>query len=116
MSKRGKQGARSTSWDSVAHWYNGWVGKRGSEYHRKLAIPALMELLRPEVNEQILDVGCGQGVLSPFIVRTGAQYTGVDASSRLIGLAKRHHKTLGRFIQGDACKLGSLRCIIGHAG
>lgn len=37
-----------TNWDAVADWYDGWVGRRGSLHHRKLAIPALMRLLDPQ--------------------------------------------------------------------
>ena len=37
----------STSWDSVATWYDGWVGEDGSEHHREVAIPALLDLLEP---------------------------------------------------------------------
>jgi SAM-dependent methyltransferase len=95
----------ATSWDKVAHWYNGWVGEQGSEHHRELAIPALLELLEPQPGEQILDLGAGQGVLSPFIKRAGAHYTGVDASPKLLQYARRHHGKQGRFIEGDACRL-----------
>jgi ubiquinone/menaquinone biosynthesis C-methylase UbiE len=91
-----------TSWDRVATWYDGWVGDRGSAYHRQLAIPATLELLRPQPGESILDVGAGQGVLAPSIVEAGAGYTGVDASPRLISAAKRRHKGIGQFMVGDA--------------
>ena len=33
-----------TSWTPVADWYNGWVGAKGSEHHRKLAIPMVLDL------------------------------------------------------------------------
>ena len=56
--------APSRSWDPVADWYTGWVGVEGSEHHRRLAIPALMELLAPAPGERILDVGCGPMVLT----------------------------------------------------
>ena len=96
-----------TSWERVATWYDGWVGDRGSAYHRELAIPAVMELLDPQPGERILDVGGGQGVLAPHIVEAGAQYTGVDASKRLIAAGKRRHARLrdARFLVGDARSL-----------
>ena len=56
---------RETSWERVATWYDGWVGDHGSAYHRELAIPAVLDLLQPQRDEQILDVGGGQGVLAP---------------------------------------------------
>jgi SAM-dependent methyltransferase len=97
-----------TSWNAVADWYNGWVGPEGSEYHRRLAIPAVMELLAPRAREMILDVGAGQGVLAPHIVRAGAVYTGVDASLRLLRYARKHHGRIGRFLLGDARRLAEI--------
>jgi ubiquinone/menaquinone biosynthesis C-methylase UbiE len=93
----------------VAHWYDGWVGEAGSEFHREVAVPALLDLLQPQAGEQILDIGCGQGVLAPSIMRAGAQYTGVDASPRLLGIARRRHGKQGRFLLGDARSLASVK-------
>ncbi|HSU15851.1 class I SAM-dependent methyltransferase [Longimicrobium sp.] len=97
--------AGSDSWNPVADWYTGWVGAEGSEHHRRVAIPALLELLLPARGEQVLDVGCGPGVLAPHVAGAGARYTGVDASRRLLEFARRHHAAHGRFVQGDATKL-----------
>jgi ubiquinone/menaquinone biosynthesis C-methylase UbiE len=103
-----KEKGVSTSWDPVAHWYNGWVGEEGSEHHREVAIPALLSLLDPQPGEEILDVGAGQGVLAPYIVGAGARYTGVDASPRLLQIARRRRVERARFVQGDAARLAHL--------
>ena len=110
MAKRKNQAqpAGSASWDPVADWYTGWVGAEGSEHHRRLAIPALLDLLRPAAGEHVLDVGCGPGVLAPHAARAGARYTGVDASRRLVAFARRHHGAHGRFVEGDATRLRTL--------
>jgi SAM-dependent methyltransferase len=109
MSRRNPDSAgsgapRETSWERVATWYDGWVGDRGSAYHRELAIPATLDLLRPEGGEAILDVGGGQGVLVPSLVQAGARVTVVDASRRLIAAAGRRHGGLSsaRYVVGDA--------------
>lgn len=102
---RGFPGAAGDSWERVAPWYDGWVGTRGSRYHQALAIPTVLDLLDPQRGEEILDVGAGQGVLSPHIAARGAYYTGVDTSPRLIGLARRRHEAAGRFLVGDARRL-----------
>ena len=60
----------------MATWYDGWVGDRGSAYHRELAIPAVLDLLQPSPGESILDVGGGQGVLAPALVEAGARVDG----------------------------------------
>lgn len=100
-------GSKETSWERVATWYDGWVGDRGSAYHRELAIPAVLDLLQPQPGEEILDVGGGQGVLAAPLVEAGARATVVDASARLIAAAKRRHRSLrgARFLVGDARRL-----------
>ncbi|MFW5772677.1 MAG: class I SAM-dependent methyltransferase [Phototrophicaceae bacterium] len=92
-------------WDAVAAWYDGWVGRDGSHHHQRLAIPALLRLLDARPGQQILDVGCGQGVLAPHISQTGAPHTGADVSQRLLDYARQHHGQHGRFIQADAARL-----------
>ena len=99
--------SRETSWERVATWYDGWVGDRGSAYHRELAIPAVLDLLDPAPGDAILDVGGGQGVLAPYLVEAGALVEVVDASPRLIAAGRRRHRTLrgARFLVGDARRL-----------
>ena len=111
---KSRKGTIPTSWDAVAHWYDGWVGPAGSEHHREVAIPALVDLLDPKPDEKILDVGAGQGVLAPYIARLGACYTGIDASPRLIRLARQRHGKDARFLVGDARNLAALHDL--HAG
>jgi ubiquinone biosynthesis O-methyltransferase len=43
---------------------------------------------------QILDVGCGGGLLSETLARAGAHVTGIDASAASISAAKHHYATL----------------------
>jgi ubiquinone/menaquinone biosynthesis C-methylase UbiE len=98
---------RETSWEQVATWYDGWVGDRGSAYHRELAIPAVMDLLQPHPGEEILDGGGGQGVLAPYLSDAGASVTVVDASARLVAAGQRRHgrRRGARFVVGDARRL-----------
>jgi SAM-dependent methyltransferase len=71
-------------------------------------VPAVLRLLTAQPGDRILDVGAGQGVLSSAITGAGASYVGVDASPRLVQLAKKRHGAEGRFIVGDARRLTSL--------
>jgi len=101
------QRKRPSGWDAVASWYNGWMGEGGSHHHQKVAVPAVIKLLQPQPNEQILDIGAGQGVLAPHIAKAGAKYTGVDVSPKLLEYARKHHGKNGRFLQCDAAQLAS---------
>lgn len=97
----------------MAKWYNGWVGKKGSLYHRAVAIPKVMELADLKPNELLLDLGCGQGVLAPHVLKQAARYQGVDGSRTLVQLARKHHasgskKGDAQFILGDVRKLSTL--------
>lgn len=98
-------GRQVDGWDAVAAWYDGWVGAGGSEHHRNVAIPALMDLLAPQPGEHILDIGAGQGVLAPYVAEAGARYTGVEVSRRLLKYAHEHHAQHGDFVRGDAADL-----------
>ena len=42
----------------------------------------------------ILDIGCGGGLLSEPMTRLGANVTGIDASSKNISIAKLHAKKI----------------------
>ena len=47
---------------------------------------------RPLDKINILDIGCGGGLLSEPMTRLGANVTGIDASSKNINIAKHHAK------------------------
>lgn len=49
---------------------------------------AVARLLDPQRGERILDLGCGDGVLSVDLALSGAHITGVDASPELVGGAR----------------------------
>lgn len=95
----------------MADWYAGWSGPHGSNHHRLLAIPALLDLLEPQPDEAILDLGCGPGPLAPAILRRRATYVGVDLSPRLVAVARRTHGE-ATFLVADATALHECRDIV----
>ena len=48
----------------------------------------LLDLLRPRPGERILDLGCGDGVLTEKIAAAGARVTAVDSSPEQIAAAR----------------------------
>jgi trans-aconitate methyltransferase len=56
-------------------------------------VPALgqpvLDLLEPKSGERILDLGCGDGVLTKKIVDAGALVVGVDASADMVAAAQK---------------------------
>lgn len=77
-----------TGWDKVAGWYDRHVTE-ASDHHRDIIIPGALKLLDPKKGEKIIDVGCGQGVFCRELAVMGAQVVGIDASKKLIDLAKK---------------------------
>jgi SAM-dependent methyltransferase len=56
-------------------------------------VPALgqpvLDLLRPQSGERILDLGCGDGSLTEKLVVVGAQVVGIDGSPEMIAAARQ---------------------------
>ena len=48
----------------------------------------VVALLAPQPGERILDLGCGDGVLTQALVAAGAEVVGIDASPELIAAAR----------------------------
>lgn len=48
-----------------------------------------LELLAPQAGERILDLGCGDGVLTEQLAASGAQVIGVDFSSKMVAQARQ---------------------------
>ncbi len=95
----------SQSWDGVAEWYAGWAGPSGSTYHKTLAIPLMMELLALRSGDNVADLGCGPGVLTPPVIAAGGHLTGIDLSPKLIAHAHRAHGKAARFMVADVTRL-----------
>ena len=55
--------------------------------------------LRPYEGLELLDIGCGGGLLSEPMARLGAKVTGVDAAARNIPVARRHAEISGLEIE-----------------
>jgi SAM-dependent methyltransferase len=55
-------------------------------------VPALgapvVELLAPQPGERILDLGCGDGVLTEALVAAGAEVVGIDAGEDMVAAAR----------------------------
>jgi SAM-dependent methyltransferase len=49
---------------------------------------AVVALLAPRPGERILDLGCGDGVLTAALVEAGAEMVGVDASPAMVEAAR----------------------------
>ena len=93
----------TTSWQSSSTWYSKEVGLTGHYYHQNVVIPGVLRLLDLKPSSSVLDLACGQGVLSRHLKDYG--YQGIDLARSLIDYAN-HHKIspTHRFTVGDITK------------
>lgn len=64
----------------------------------------VVEFLKPQPSERILDLGCGTGQLTRKIAESGASVLGLDASPDMIGQARQNYPGL-QFLLADAAAL-----------
>lgn len=62
---------------------------------------SLVDMLRPEPGERILDLGCGTGHLTAKIAESGATVIGLDSSISMIAQARQNFPAL-KFVLSDA--------------
>ncbi|MCA9041544.1 MAG: methyltransferase domain-containing protein [Planctomycetaceae bacterium] len=63
------------------------------DYQKRAAYVAqlgksLIELLQPQAEEEILDLGCGEGTLTLELMKSGANVRGIDADPSMISSAR----------------------------
>ena len=78
--------ALSTTSASTSQWNAADYARVGSFVPQLGA--AAVDLLDPQPGEHILDVGCGDGVLTKAIIDRGASVVGIDNSANMIDAAK----------------------------
>ncbi|MGB4985541.1 MAG: class I SAM-dependent methyltransferase [Erysipelotrichaceae bacterium] len=63
-------------------------------HHDKLKIKKILDLSPISLGDRIMDIGCGTGVLTPYlvgIVGDGGSIVGIDVSNRMNEVAKRKY-------------------------
>lgn len=101
---KNKSKSSSTSWENVASWYDKLVNKEGHFYHTSLIIPLIKKILNFKSINSLVDLGCGQGILSRHIPKN-INYLGIDISKTLVHQAKKYSKNsvFHKFIIHDLC-------------
>ncbi|TQM09281.1 class I SAM-dependent methyltransferase [Pseudonocardia kunmingensis] len=98
------------TWDTIADWYADLV-HHGSAMHR-FAREVLLDALPADMSGlRVLDVGCGEGLISRATAGRGAQVVGVDPTARLIERARAIERTAATgatYRVDDGCTLATV--------
>jgi ubiquinone/menaquinone biosynthesis C-methylase UbiE len=90
-----------TSWNRVKNWYSKSQDHKGDFFHRELILPNLLRLMQLQKKDTLLDLACGEGILSRAIPPI-SQYVGVDIAPGLIVEAKeKNTNKFAVFYVGD---------------
>lgn len=92
--------------DGYAQSYDSWYGTERGRTIWQLELKILLSFLEPRPGEQILDAGCGTGILALELAGRGLRVTGVDLSEKMLALARQKiygHKV--GFLRADICAL-----------
>lgn len=92
-----------TAWQEAGSWYHRTVGEKGHYYHQAVIIPNVLRLLAlpSDGTAAVLDLACGQGVLSRHLP-DGVSYVGIDAAPVLLSAAQHYRPPASHhFIQAD---------------
>lgn len=98
--------AAETAWENVAEWYDELVESGESDHYPRVIVPGTVRMLGPREGMRVLDVACGQGVVSRAMAGLGAAVVGVDGAPSLIDAARARGG--GDYHVGDARELGKL--------
>lgn len=102
-----KQSQPSASWQNIGKWYDENVGEEGHYYHKTVIIPKILELLNLKEGSKptaLLDLACGQGVLSRHLPKN-VNYFGFDIAPSLIQATQQYKKNpLHQFAVADATR------------
>jgi 2-polyprenyl-3-methyl-5-hydroxy-6-metoxy-1,4-benzoquinol methylase len=86
-------------WNRKAAFWDALHGDEGNDFHRRLVAPAVERLLVLQPGERVLDVACGNGVMSRRLAALGGRVTAVDFSPALIAKARERRQPAGEPIQ-----------------
>lgn len=87
----------TTSWNNVARQYDKHLTQSADNYHNTLIIPKLTKQIRkflPNKSSRIVDLACGQGIITRAILNDGYTVIGADVAPDLIKKAKGYNSAI----------------------
>jgi ubiquinone/menaquinone biosynthesis C-methylase UbiE len=75
--------------DSFASDYDSFFATKFGEAILLAEASAIMKAIRPQKGLECLDAGCGTGIFTSLLVKSGMKVTGVDESTRMLDSASK---------------------------
>ena len=88
--------------DSIAEKYDSWYQKPIGRYADRVEWKCIRSLL-PSEKGKVLDLGCGTGLYTERLKKTGFEVFSLDYSGKMLKVAEKRAE--GNFIRGDAADL-----------
>jgi ubiquinone/menaquinone biosynthesis C-methylase UbiE len=76
------------SWNNIASKFNEWMEK--DDYPEKL-----LNRIELDSNDSVLDIGCGNGVITIPLAQKATKVTAMDISSKMLEILKKNAKNSG---------------------
>ena len=73
------------------HMTLGLIAKK-NKYYLDFAFKLMLDLLHPQKNQRILDIGCGTGISLEPLLNKGINLTGIDPSIYMLDLAEKKNR------------------------
>jgi 2-polyprenyl-3-methyl-5-hydroxy-6-metoxy-1,4-benzoquinol methylase len=74
-------------WSQNARWWDGRM-QEGNDWHNRLIAPTVMRLLSLRAGEDVVDLGCGNGLLARAMAQQGARVVACDSSGDFLECAR----------------------------
>jgi ubiquinone biosynthesis O-methyltransferase len=97
--------SETADWAGLLPDYERWRSSELGRVTDRIEEEVILALVAPVFGKHVLDVGCGDGVLSARLAQEGAQVTGLDSDPRMLEAARRRTgsaKIRPTFVGGDA--------------
>lgn len=75
----------------TGHWEFLYNSKNPHSYSFIARLQKSISLVYSFKNKKVLDLGCGTGILMPFVIHDSGEYTGLDVSVKMLGEIKKNY-------------------------